>query len=59
MNPNSFWSHVEHTAAGVVLTAAPLLLAGIPTSWQEMTVGGLLGLAWSIVRGYLITVTAD
>lgn len=37
-------SYLIHFCAGVVIVILPLLLASVPASWQEMTVGGVLGL---------------
>ena len=43
-------SYVMHLIAGALIVAIPLLLAGIPESWQSMTVGGLLGAAFKAAQ---------
>ena len=46
-------SYILHFIAGVVIVAVPLLLAGIPESWQSMTIAGLLGLIFKGAHDYL------
>lgn len=58
MNSNNIWTTIEHGAAGIVLVSVPLLLNGIPASWQNMTVGAILGLIWGIIRTYLTPIAS-
>lgn len=49
---NSTIEHILHVIAGLIIVAAPMLLAGIPVSWQAETVGGLIALALSVFKSF-------
>lgn len=36
-------SYIIHFLAGATIVIIPLLIAGLPESWQAMTIGGVLG----------------
>ncbi len=55
---NTLISHIEHAIAGALLWTVPLALAGIPTSITNLTVGAVIGLVWSLVRGFISTYNA-
>jgi hypothetical protein len=48
MNQNV--EHFLHVIAGFFIVAVPLLMAGIPLSWQAETVGGLIALGVSLLK---------
>lgn len=45
-------SYVLHLLAGVVIVVIPIAIAGIPESWQAMTVGGVLGVVFKVAHDY-------
>jgi hypothetical protein len=47
---NQTTEHILHILAGFVIVAAPLLVAGIPVSWQAETVGGLTAFVLSLLK---------
>ena len=46
-------SHIEQTIAGALLWTVRLILAGIPTSITNLTVGAVIGLLWSLARTFI------
>lgn len=51
---NSNWgSYVLHIIAGALIASAPLLTAGVPLSWQTMTVGGIAAACFKWAHDYM------
>jgi hypothetical protein len=44
--PTNNNSYILHAIAGIIIVAGPMFLAGIPDSWQSMTIGGVLAMAF-------------
>jgi hypothetical protein len=49
---NTYTEHFVHILAGLAIVAGPMLLAGIPVSWQAETVGGIIAFALSLIKSY-------
>ncbi len=43
-------SYVLHVLAGVCIVVIPIAMAGIPESWQAMTVGGILAAIFKLAH---------
>jgi hypothetical protein len=54
----SIWKHIERAAIGAVVVLVPLLIANIPATWQAMTLGAAINLAWGFISDWLKSILA-
>jgi hypothetical protein len=45
-------SYFLHALAGICIVIIPIAMAGIPESWQAMTVGGILAMIFKAAHDF-------